>query len=415
MKTITTSLAVFIASWTVANSLAAADPSGDWKAEFDTQIGPQKYTYTLKANGDRITGRAVGEAGGEKHTSELKEGRLAGDTVIFFETFEFQGNEIRIDYTGKLAGDEIQFTRKVGDFATEELVAKRVKDSAGTSAATGAPPAAGAGLEVIRLHNGAAPGSENWTHSEKEARMTAWGGPVIYNVASPTLTVVRPDPAVANGTAVVICPGGAFFLLSINSEGLDVARWLAAKGVTCFVLKYRLVESKTDDPAREAMSRGSLDPIVAPIVPLAMADGLAAIDHIRKHAAQYGVNPRRIGIMGFSAGGTVTASVAYNYSPETRPDFVAPIYLAYNWTIKDKGIPSDAPPMFILAATDDPLRLAPHSVDLYRDWTGASKPAELHLFAKGGHGFGMNKQNLPTDQWIERFADWLQLQGFLKK
>jgi acetyl esterase/lipase len=77
--------------------------------------------------------------------------------------------------------------------------------------------------------------------------------------------------------------------------------------------------------------------------------------------------------------------------------------------------PSDAPPMFILAATDDPLRLASHSVDLYRDWTTAMKPAELHLFAKGGHGFGMKKQNIPTDRWIERFGDWLDLQGWLKK
>ena len=119
----------------------------------------------------------------------------------------------------------------------------------------------------------------------------------------------------------------------MDSEGADVARWLNSKGVTGFVLKYRLVEAKTDDPMREAFSRGKLDPIVAPIVPLAMADGLAAIGHVRQHAKDYGVNPQRIGIIGFSAGDTVTASVAYNYTTATRPDFVAPIYLAYNWTI----------------------------------------------------------------------------------
>jgi acetyl esterase/lipase len=94
---------------------------------------------------------------------------------------------------------------------------------------------------------------------------------------------------------------------------------------------------------------------------------------------------------------------------------VAPIYLAYNWTIKTSGIPADAPPMFILAASDDPLGLAPQSVALYQDWTAAKKPAELHLYQKGGHGFGMRKQNLPTDHWIERFADWLEAQGMLKK
>jgi acetyl esterase/lipase len=269
--------------------------------------------------------------------------------------------------------------------------------------------------KVVRLYEGPALGSENWKQEEKENRTNAWQTRIVYNVANPTLTVFPADPSKANGTAVVICPGGAFFALSIDSEGFDVARWLNNKGVACFVLKYRLVECKTDDPTRELMTRGKLDDIVAPIVKLAMADGIAAIGYVRKHAKDYGVNPDRIGIMGFSAGGTVTASVAFNYSPETRPDFVAPIYLAYNWTIKTGSVPVDAPPMFILAATDDPLGLGPHSVDLYRDWTAARKPAELHLYQKGGHGFGMRKQNLPTDHWIERFADWLEVQGLLKK
>jgi len=268
--------------------------------------------------------------------------------------------------------------------------------------------------KVVRLYDGPAPGSESWTHTEKESRSER-GSLRVWNVVNPTLTVFPADPANASGIAVVICPGGAFFMLSMNSEGSDVARWLNTKGVTGFVLKYRLVEAKTDDPARELMTRGKLDPIVAPIIPLAMADGLAAIKHVRQHAKDYGVNPQRIGIMGFSAGGTVASSVAFNYTAESRPDFVAPIYLAYSWTIKANGVPADAPPMFILAATDDPLKLASHSVDLYRDWTAAQKPAELHLFAKGGHGFGMKKQDLPTDHWIERFADWLDMQGLLKK
>jgi len=269
--------------------------------------------------------------------------------------------------------------------------------------------------KVIRLYEGPAPGSENWKQDEKEIRTNLWQTRVVFNVANPTLTVFPADPSKANGTAVVICPGGAFFALSIDSEGFDVARWLAAKGVACFVLKYRLVECKTDDPTRELMARGKLDDIVAPIVKLAMADANAAIGHVRKHAKEYGVNPDRIGIMGFSAGGTVTASVAFNYSPDTRPNFVAPIYLAYSWTIKPGGVPADAPPIFILAATDDPLGLAPQSVALYQDWTAAKKPAELHLYSKGGHGFGMRKQNLPTDHWVERFADWLEVQGLLKK
>ena len=94
---------------------------------------------------------------------------------------------------------------------------------------------------------------------------------------------------------------------------------------------------------------------------------------------------------------------------------MAPIYLAYTWTIKTGGVPADAPPIFIPAATDDPLGLAPQSVALYQDWTAAKKSAGLHLYQKGGHGFGMRKQSLPTDRWIERFADWLEVQELLKK
>ncbi|HKS36920.1 MAG TPA: alpha/beta hydrolase, partial [Verrucomicrobiae bacterium] len=123
----------------------------------------------------------------------------------------------------------------------------------------------GAQEKVIRLYEGPAPGSENWKQDEKENRTNAWQTRVVYNVANPTLTVFPADSAKANGTAVVICPGGAFFALSIDSEGFDVARWLNAKGVTCFVLKYRLVECKTDDPTRELMTRGRLDDIVAPV------------------------------------------------------------------------------------------------------------------------------------------------------
>jgi acetyl esterase/lipase len=269
--------------------------------------------------------------------------------------------------------------------------------------------------KVIPLYPGLPPGSEDWKQQESENRTNQWQTRIVYNVAKPTLTVFQADPAKANGTALVICPGGAFFALSIDSEGFDVARALAAKGVACFVLKYRLVECKTDDPTKELWSRGKLDTVVAPVVKLAMADGQAAIGYVRQHARDYGVKPDRIGIIGFSAGGTVTASAAFNYSAETRPDFAAPIYLQYDWTIKPGGVPADAPPIFILAATDDPLGLASHSLALYRDWTAAKKSAELHLFSKGGHGFGMRRQNLPTDQWVERFADWLEVQGLLQK
>ncbi len=106
----------------------AGDVNGKWTAQFDTQVGVQKYTFDLKAAGDALTGSAAFERMGDKGTAELKEGKVAGDKVSFVEILDFQGNQVRIEYTGTLAGDEIKFTRKVGDFATEEFVARRVKD-----------------------------------------------------------------------------------------------------------------------------------------------------------------------------------------------------------------------------------------------------------------------------------------------
>lgn len=272
--------------------------------------------------------------------------------------------------------------------------------------------------KVIRLYPGAAPGSEQWKQQEKEYFSPIWNTQVVTNVVNPTLTVFSPEADKANGTAVIICPGGAFHALSINSEGVDVAKWLAARGVTAFVLKYRLVQTG-EDGVKEVMAKmgrapANIDANNVDVVPLAVADGLAALSYVRKHAAEFGVSPNRIGLMGFSAGGTVTASVAFQYSAETRPDFVAPIYV-YMGAVKPADVPKDAPPMFIVAATDDQLGLAPDSVKLYGQWIAAKKSAEMHMYSKGGHGFGMRKQNLPSDQWIDRFGDWLGLQGLLKK
>jgi acetyl esterase/lipase len=269
--------------------------------------------------------------------------------------------------------------------------------------------------KVVRLYEGSAPGSEDWKQTEQENLTNMWQTRVVFNVVNPTLTVFQPAADKANGTALVICPGGGFFALSIDSEGNDVARWLAAKGVTCFVLKYRLVECKTADPTTEMMSRGPLEQAAGPDVKFAVADGQAAIGYVRKHAAEFGINPERVGIIGFSAGGTVAVSTALNYTTETRPDFVAPIYPVYKMAIKGTGVRADAPPAFIAAATDDQLGLTPQSIEIYQDWIAAGKSAELHIYSKGGHGFGMRPQHLPSDHWIERFADWLELQGLMKK
>jgi len=275
-----------------------------------------------------------------------------------------------------------------------------------------------AAQDVIPLYPGTPPGSTPETYPEKEYFSKVWNTEVVSNVTKPTLTVFKPAPASANGTAIVVCPGGGFMALSITSEGTDVAKYLAARGVTAFLLKYRLAHTG-DDATQEftdlyEKDKPKFQEMVGKVIPLTIADGLAAVTYVRQHASQWGVSPDRVGIIGFSAGGTVAAGVAYHYAPEGRPAFVAAIYAAAG-RLKDRLVPADAPPMFIAAASDDNLGLAPDSVALYQKWTEAQKPAELHMYAKGGHGFGMRQHNLPTDHWIDRFADWLDLQGFLKK
>lgn len=269
--------------------------------------------------------------------------------------------------------------------------------------------------KVIQLYKGDAPGSESWTYTEKEYNAGSKDA-LVYNVSHPTLTVYPADPSTANGTAVVVCPGGGFYILAEVHEGTEVAQWLNQKGVTVFLLKYRLGQSVTDNPGKELgdnMKKSDFSEKITPVIPLSIADGREAVKYVRMHSAEYGIDPNRIGIMGFSAGGTVAASAAFNYTPENRPDFVAPVY-AYMPPSLQGPVLADAPPMFIAAATDDNLGLASHSVDLYSKWLAAKKQAELHIYEKGGHGFGMHKQNIPTDTWIERFGDWLGLMGFLK-
>jgi acetyl esterase/lipase len=234
-------------------------------------------------------------------------------------------------------------------------------------------------------------------------------------VVKPTLLVVCPPADKANGSAVVICPGGGFAILSIESEGLDVAKFLAARGVTCFVLKYRLMETSTDNPLRELFTRKDLKEAIAGGFKMATPDGLAAVRHVREHAGQYGVDPHRVGILGFSAGGMVAAAVALRGDAQSRPAFAAAIYGAYNLAEGGDKVPKDAPPLFVMVAQDDPLRLAPSCVALYQAWTAASRPVELHVYMKGGHGFGMNKQGLPIDTWAERYVEWLTLLNVLKK
>jgi acetyl esterase/lipase len=268
--------------------------------------------------------------------------------------------------------------------------------------------------KVIPLYQDAAPGSEHWTWQEKEFKVDI--GTVVLEVSKPTLTAFL--PAKPNGTAVIIAPGGAFHALAFDLEGTTVAKRLNEKGITAFVLKYRLVHDDPAHPKNALMTligkndAKKLDSIFSLIVPLAMQDGLTAVSYIRLHAAEYKINPGKIGFMGFSAGGTVTMSVVYNASDENRPNFVAPIYTFGNAVIGSR-VPAAKTPIFIAVASDDDFGFAPYSVRTYSKWLEAKQPAELHVYEKGGHGFGTKKQNLPVDTWMDRFYDWLKMQGYL--
>jgi acetyl esterase/lipase/lysophospholipase L1-like esterase len=271
---------------------------------------------------------------------------------------------------------------------------------------------------VIQLYEGKPKGSENWDWSEQTNTQNLFQTEVIYNVSQPTLTAFLPPKEKATGTAVIIAPGGGFHTLSINSEGIDLAKWLNAQGIAAFVLKYRLVRSLTNDPVAELIqkmgNRSQLDSANAPIVPLAMEDGLNAVKYVREHAQDLDIDPQKIGFIGFSAGGTVTMSVVYNATDENRPNFVAPIY-AYAGTIIGNTPPSVKTPIFVAVAADDQLGLMQHSIDIFKKWQAAKQPAELHIYERGGHGFGMRKIGLPTEFWYERLGEWLKMQGYLKK
>ncbi|MGI8600630.1 MAG: alpha/beta hydrolase [Chitinophagaceae bacterium] len=265
--------------------------------------------------------------------------------------------------------------------------------------------------KVIRLYEGKAPGSENWNWSEGEV----FAGPpmnamIAYNVTNPTLVVYEPDTP--NGVAVILCTGGSYHVLNIEHEGTNVAKQLNKNGFTVFLFKYRLVRSLTNDPWQEMMETRknpeALREKMAPLRIMAITDLNRAIVSVRKHAAEYKIDANKIGIMGFSAGGFMVANVAYNFIPEARPDFIAPIYCVIT-SIENRIVKADAPPLFIAAATDDALAPVSNSVELYTDWMKAKKPAELHLYAKGGHGL----RGTPASTWIDRFVEWLHVQGFL--
>jgi acetyl esterase/lipase len=242
--------------------------------------------------------------------------------------------------------------------------------------------------------------------------------PVVRNVTLPTLTPVLPDAAKATGAAVIVAPGGGFFMLSMQTEGFAVARELANHGIAAFVLKYRL--QPTPAPMAEAMvaigQRFQNAPrdqasVAKMNSPEATADALAALRMIRSRAGQWHVDPKRVGIIGYSAGAMTAMNLA-----QTAPAGEAPAFVGYIYGPQAiDTAPADAPPLFDALAIDDPLFHATN-FPVVEAWYKAKRPVELHLYGAGSHGFGVGKPEeagRTHTLHLDEFVAWLRMQGLI--
>jgi acetyl esterase/lipase len=269
--------------------------------------------------------------------------------------------------------------------------------------------------DAIVLGTGPLPGataSESW-HSQ-------YGSRFARNVTIATLTPFLPDPAKATGTAVVVAPGGGFRTLSMENEGWDVARALAARGVAAFVIKYRLNQTPPDMAAFEKSmaemfagaaqprSRPNPEQAIAGLAPQ-IADSRAAFQLIRRRAAEWKVDPNRIGMVGFSAGAMLTMATALA-GEDAKPAFIGNIY----GPLASINVPSDAPPLFVALAADDPL-FANSGFGLIESWKAAKRPVEFHYYEQGGHGFGMYPKETTSTGWFDAFVAWMTMHGWVKR
>ena len=270
------------------------------------------------------------------------------------------------------------------------------------------------------LYAGAAPGSEGARQVESWAVLSVGGdsgGAQVRNVTRPTYSVFRPAPGKATGAAVILAPGGGFLSLSMETEGWAAARWLADHGVTAFVLKYRLNETAPDTQAYMAQvaamfAKGAQsDRNHPPEIEhhLATEDGQAMVRLVRARAAEFAIDPHRVGFVGFSAGAMTALSVTLADAPGAVPDFVGLLYPPMNVV----SPPADAPPLFVGLARNDGL-FGHSGFGLVESWHGARKPVEFHFYDAGDHGFGMRRLGTTSDHWIDEFYWWMQARGLLK-
>ena len=263
---------------------------------------------------------------------------------------------------------------------------------------------------------------------EIDAKFLIAGKPVAWvtNVTRPTMTVYSPEGK-NTGVAVVVFPGGGFEHLAIDLEGTEVCDWLTSKGITCVLLKYRVPSLPYD-----WRCKCRPDNLVAPT--LALEDAQRTMGLVRFHAGKWHIDPHKVGVLGFSAGGYLVAEISTNFErrlyasvdaadkESCRPDFAIACYPGHLW-VKDKGlilnpnvpVTSNTPPTFLLQAEDDDVDNVNQSLVYYIALKNAGVPVEMHLYAQGGHAFGLRRKKFPITGWPQLAETWLKTIGMTSK
>lgn len=276
-----------------------------------------------------------------------------------------------------------------------------------------ASAALAADAPVVPLWERGAPGSEARAAEPEKFLERGDGITRVYNIHNPSLTVSLPPKDKANGAAIVVCPGGAHQYLAIDIEGYDVAKWLNSIGVAAFILKSRL--SRTEDTPYK--------------IEQSVEDAQRAIRLVRSRAAEWGVDPHRVGLMGFSAGAhlsflTATATFSLAEAPDAvdkltaHPDFAVLVY-GGGLRAETVTVPKDFPPTLLLSAADDNMATQ-GNLRLFPALLAAGVPAEMHIYERGGHGFGIRGRSpefkgWSVAHWPEHVAQWLNARGLLNK
>jgi acetyl esterase/lipase len=286
-----------------------------------------------------------------------------------------------------------------------------------------------AGHRQMPIWPGAAPdaqsvtGPETSTTTGAKSNLVA-GKPWLYveRVSRPTMTVYSPTGK-NTGAAVVVFPGGGYWILAMDLEGTEVCDWLTAKGITCVLLKYR-VPGNGQKPQSGPYPKS----------PMALEDAQRTVGLVRHHAAEWHIDPHKIGVLGFSSGGHLAAAISTHFerrlypavdaadNKSCRPDFAVALYPGHLWIGSEKfelnpdvPVTSQTPPTFLLQAENDPVDTVNNSMVYYIALKRAGVPAEMHLFAEGKHAFGLRPTELPITRWPGLVETWLGTLGMLSK